>query len=110
MDEKEYRALVLSEFRKIEKAFEDVDPDQAEFEHSQGAVTIIFRDGSKLLLSQQPSVRQIWVAAATLGIAHHFGYDAGRGAWLDDKGKGVELLDFVCAQVERAAGVKLRLR
>lgn len=107
MEEKEYRELVSREFKKIEKAFDDVDPDQAEFDLAQGAATIVFPDGMKLILSQQPSVRQIWVAAATKGVAHHFGYDATAEKWMDDKGKGIELLAFVGEMVRDAAGIAL---
>lgn len=107
MEEKEYRELVSREFKKIEKAFDGVDPDEAEFDLAQGAVTIAFADGMKLILSQQPSVRQIWVAAATKGIAHHFNYDAAAGSWMDDKGKGIELLAFVRGMVQDAAGITL---
>jgi frataxin-like iron-binding protein CyaY len=52
-------------------------------------------------------VRQIWLAAASKGIAYHFNYDSGR--WLDDKGKGVELLGELKKLVQEAAGVSLNL-
>src|SRR3989344_7428 len=104
MEEREYRELVSREFKKIEQAFNNVDPDKAEFDLTQGAVTIAFPDGMKLILSQQPSVRQIWVAAATKGVAHHFNYDVAAEKWMDDKGKGIELLAFVRGMVQNAAG------
>ncbi len=107
LEEKEYRELVTNEFKKIEKAFDDVDPDEAEFDLAQGAVTIAFSDGARLILSQQPSVRQIWVAAATKGVAHHFDYDATKGTWMDDKGQGLELLAFVRGMVQEATGISL---
>ena len=107
MDEKEYRQIVDKTFRAIERAFDDVDPDEAEFELSQGAVTIQFKDRSKCILSTQPSVRQVWLAAASRGIAHHFNYEGGR--WMDDKGKGVELLSYVKGLVKDTAGVELKL-
>ena len=57
MTEKEYRELTSAAFKTVEKAFDSVDPDVAEFSLSQGAVTVQFADGTKLILSQQPSVR-----------------------------------------------------
>lgn len=109
MEEKEYRQLVDSTFRRIERAFEDVDPDEAEFDLSQGAATILFRDRTKCILSTQPSVRQIWLAAASKGVAYHFNYDQGNARWLDDKGQGVELVSYVKRLVKDSAGVELRL-
>ena len=109
MEEKEYRALVDRAFKTIEKSFDAVDPDVAEFEFSQGAVTILFADRTKCILSTQPSVRQIWLAAASKGVAHHFVFDARSASWLDDKGKGVELLTYVKTLVKDIAGVELGL-
>lgn len=107
MPEKDYRALVDASFKKLENAFDQVDPDLAEFELSQGAITIQFADKSKLILSTQPSVRQIWIAYAAKGIAHHFNYDASSKSWFDDKGKGLELLNFVQSVVSESAKVSI---
>lgn len=109
MEEKEYRQLVDKTFRTIERAFDDVDPDEAEFELSQGAVTLRFANGTTCILSQQPSVRQIWVAAAAKGVAYHFNYNASTGQWLDDKGKGIELVSCVKGVVRESSGVDLKL-
>jgi CyaY protein len=109
MEEKEYRQIVDRTFHSLERAFENVDPDVAEYEFSQGAVTITFKDGSRCILSTQPSVRQIWLAAASRGVAHHFGYDAAAGRWMDDKGKGVELLSYVRGLVRETTGLDLKL-
>ncbi|MBI3542171.1 MAG: iron donor protein CyaY [Deltaproteobacteria bacterium] len=109
MDEKEYRRIVDGTFRRLEKAFDSVDPDVAEFELSQGSITILFSDRSKCILSTQPSVRQIWLAAASRGRAYHFDFDPASERWLDDKGKGVELLEYVRVLVKETAGVELSL-
>ncbi len=109
MEEKEYRAFVDKTFKTIELAFDGVDPDIAEFEFSQGAVTILFKDKSRCILSTQPSVRQIWLAAASRGVAHHFNYDPQSGAWLDDKGKGVVLTEYLKILVRESVGVELKL-
>jgi CyaY protein len=109
MEEKEYRQLVDRTFSALQRAFDDVDPDDAEYEYSQGAVTITFKDASRCILSTQPSVRQIWLAAASRGVAHHFNYDPSNGRWMDDKGKGVELLAYVKGLVRETTGVDLKL-
>lgn len=107
MDEKTYRELTSSAFKRIEKAFDDIDPDLAEFSFSQGAATVQFSDGSKLILSQQPSVRQIWVAAASFGVALHFDYV--NGQWIDDKSKSTELNQFVSKVVLEKASIELKI-
>ncbi len=108
MEEKEYRELTAKAFKRLESAFDSVDPDLAEFSFSQGAVTIQFADGSKLILSQQPSVRQIWVAAASFGVALHFDYV--NGSWIDDKSKKTELNQFVSEVVAKKAFVHLKIQ
>lgn len=109
MEEKEYRLLVEKTLREIEAAFEQIDPDEAEFEISHGAATILFGDGTKCILSMQPSVRQVWLANASKGIAVHFNYDASTGRWVDDKGQGFELNSFVKKVVYEATHLQLDL-
>jgi CyaY protein len=109
LQEKEYRDLVSQMFRKIEKAFDEVDPDSAEFEFSQGSVTILFADRSKCILSTQPSVRQIWLAAASKGMAYHFDFDFDSQRWIDDKTKKIELVSLLKRLVHESSGVDLSL-
>ncbi len=106
-DEKAYRQKVAEVFREIEKAFDQVDPDVAEAELSQGALTI-FTGKSRTILSPQPSVRQIWLAAAHLGFAVHFNFDTKSGRWMDDKGQGYELFSYVQDCIRKACGYELR--
>lgn len=109
MEEKEYRKRVDEAFKKIATAFDSVDPDLAEFELSQGAVTIEYSNGTRCILSTQPSVRQVWLAAASKGVAFHFDYNASTDRWMDDKGKGIELFTYVRTLTKEIAGVDVRL-
>lgn len=93
MNEVEYRARMQETLDRIERAFENVDPDVAECEQALGSMTITFADKTRCILSAQPSVRQLWLALAARGTAYHFNWDGSR--WIDDKGKGVELLSFL---------------
>jgi len=52
-------------------------------------------------------VRQIWVAGGGEGV--HFSFDPASGRFLDDRGRGLELLGFVCRLVRQASGVSLAL-
>jgi iron donor protein CyaY len=89
--EQEYRKKIQETYDVIEDAFSDVDPDIAEVEQSMGALSIRFGDGSKCILSAQPSVRQLWLALASRGTAHHFNLDTASGRWIDDKKPELEL-------------------
>ncbi len=105
MDEKSYRDLVDRTLRRIDAAFADVDPDLAECNIAQGALTIVFPGGLRAIVSPQPPVRQMWLAFKDRG--YHFDWDGAR--WRDDKGEGLELGALV-AQITRAtAGVDVDL-
>ena len=102
MDEKKYRSLVSETFARIEKNFEKIDPDVAECENVAGALSITLLGRSKLVVSPQPSVRQIWLAVASQAKAYHFNYDESSKKWLDDRGGGLELLDEITKAVTTA--------
>ena len=108
MSESEFRKLAKDMYGRIEAPFEDVDPDQVECENAQGALTLILANGARWVLSQQPSVRQLWLAVASLGRAYHFDYDPARAAWLDDKGEGLELLQHLERLLSEETGLEIR--
>ena len=109
MTETEFRQEVLSVYNRISKAFDDVDPDEAECEESLGTVTILLPGGAKWILSTQPPVRQLWLAVASLGRAFHFNFDASDGVWRDDKGEGIELFSYLEGLLADQAGVTIRI-
>lgn len=95
LDESSFRNIVQKTLDRVERAFSNIDPDIAECEQSLGAMTITLADGSRCILSTQPSVRQLWLAIAARGTAYHFSYDQAKSRWLDDKGRGIELIGFL---------------
>ncbi len=105
MDESAYRQQVDEVFRRIDAGFEQVDPDLAESEFSQGGLVITFLQTHKLILSPQTPARQIWVAFRDR--AWHMSLDRPTGRWLDDRGQGVELFALVRSLARDAAGVEL---
>lgn len=109
LDEKAFREEVSRVFSKLEKALSDVDPDILEFELSQGSGILIFKGGTKCILSVQPSVRQLWLAAATQGVALHFNFDAHTQKWRDDKNQGHQLFGYLEGLVLKTAGLRLSL-
>jgi len=104
LDEKQYRHLLDETFARIDRAFENVDPDLAESNLSQGALTVTMRGGQRLILSPQPSPRQLWVAFRDR--AWHFDWNQAGGQWLDDRGQGIEVLALVAQITLESAGVK----
>jgi CyaY protein len=109
MDDKQYRKMVSEIFSGISAAFDNVDPDIAEADYSQGSVTILSK-GTKTIISPQPPVRQIWLAAASQGLAIHFDFDPEAGLWLDDKGHGYELYAFTEEVLKKICGEEIALR
>ena len=105
LEEKEYRKLLDHTLDRIDRAFDDVDPDLAESTLSQGALTVIMRGKDRLILSPQPSPRQLWVAFKDR--AWHFDWNASTQTWLDDRGQKIEALALVTQLTRDAAGVAL---
>lgn len=107
LDEKSYRRILDDTFDHIDKAFEDVDPDAAEVNVSQGTLTLTFSGGLRFMLTPQPSPRQLWVAFRDR--AWHFDYDPSTGRWLDDRGEGIEALKLVEDTTRTVAGVTVTI-
>ena len=108
MEEKLYRQLVDDAFRRIDAAFENVDPDLAESTFSQGTLTIVFREEQPLILSPQAPTRQIW--AAFRDRAWHFGLPGEGDGWVDDRAQGLDLFALIEDLARTAAGVKVKIR
>lgn len=100
LDEKTYRTLVDDTLRRIDAAFESIDPDLAESSISQGALTILFANGQRAIVSPQPPVRQMWLAFRDRG--YHFNWDETR--WIDDKGEGLELYGLIARLTREMTG------
>jgi CyaY protein len=107
IDEKTYRQLLDDTYARVDRAFEDVDPDVAEVSSSQGTLTITFLEKHRLMLTPQPSPRQLWVAFRDR--AWHFDWDPERRTWLDDRGQGIELYALLEETTREAGGVTVRI-
>lgn len=105
LDEKTYRHLLDDTLAQIDRGFDDVDPDLAESNLSQGALTVTMRGKQRLVLSPQPAPRQLWVAFRDR--AWHFDWNEPRECWLDDRGEGTEVLALVTRLTREAAGLEI---
>ncbi len=109
LTETDFRARIQAAFDRIEKGLSEVDPDLAECEQAMGVLTILFPDRTRCILSAQPSVRQLWLAMASLGTAYHFNFDPDLAVWRDDKGREVELLTYLEKYLSEKTGQKIRI-
>jgi iron donor protein CyaY len=107
LDEKSYRHLLDDTYERVDRAFEDVDPDLAEVSVGQGTLTITFLEKQRLMLTPQPSPRQLWVAFRDR--AWHFDWDGSRRTWLDDRGEGVDLFALLERTTQAEADVPVRI-
>jgi CyaY protein len=107
MDDATYTVTVSALFKKLVKAIDAVDPDVLEADATGDMVNITApRTGEKVIVNTQRAVQQVWVAGGGEGV--HFSL-APDGRWLDDKGRGLEVVAWVKTCVQAAAGVSLDL-
>jgi CyaY protein len=107
LDEKTYRRLLDDTLTRIDRAFDEVDPDLAESNLSQGALSITMRGKHRLVLSPQPAPRQLWIAFRDR--AWHFDWNEARRSWLDDRGEDIDALTLVATLTREASGIALDL-
>jgi CyaY protein len=107
MDESKYLQLADKTFRKIADAFDDVDPDEIDVYTAGDVLTFAFKNGVKAVLNTQRPTRQVWLAARA--NAWHFDYDAANDRWIDDKGRGDELLATLQRIVKENSGLEVKL-
>jgi CyaY protein len=100
-----WAASVAVAFKRLVAAADAIDPDELECDATADMVTMTApKTGKKVIITTQRAVSQIWVAGNGSGI--HFSCTPD-GRWLDDKGKGIELHQWVSDCVYDAAGLTL---
>jgi iron donor protein CyaY len=106
--ELDFRKRSEDAFVRIQRPFDAVDPDVVECERALGSMTLTFADGSRCILSTQPSVCQLWLAIAARATAYHFQWDSAAQAWMDDKGRGVELYGCLSQFLKEVTGLEFQ--
>ena len=97
MTESEFNDAVDDRLMAIEEAVEDCGID-IDYENVAGILTLIFENGSKVIINRQTPVKQIWIAAKSGG--YHLDYDEDADQWKTDS-DGEELfalLSRVCSE------------
>lgn len=78
LSEAQFHQLVDGVQSNIEDQFDASDLD-VDLINSGGILTIVFENGSQLIVSRQEPLKQIWVAARSGGF--HFDYDPQQQHW-----------------------------
>jgi iron donor protein CyaY len=107
IDEKIYRQLLDQTFERIDAAFEEIDPDLAEVALALGTLTITYPGNLRMMLTPQPSPRQLWVAFRDR--AWHFDYDEVKQRWLDDRGQGIDVYKLIEETTREVGGVQVMI-
>lgn len=76
LDESKYHQLVDQLQQRVEEALDEADFD---VDMANGILTIDFDKGGKIILSRQPALLQLWVAAKSGG--YHLVYDEATAIW-----------------------------
>ena len=115
LSEARFHDLVDAAQEEIEDVFDHSGMD-VDLENSGGVLTVRFENGTQLIFSRQPPLRQLWVAARSGGF--HFDYDESSSLWICDANderlgellsrvtqeQGGEALEFEDLKGWRAAG------
>nr|WP_067286479.1 iron donor protein CyaY [Marinobacterium profundum] len=84
MTESEFNDRVDETLITLEDLLEDVDSD-LDIESHGGMLTIVCENGSQVIFTRQPPVKQLWVAARNGG--YHFDFDESLERWIRDTDK-----------------------
>jgi CyaY protein len=103
LSEARFHDLVDGVQTTLEDIFDDSGLD-LDLENSGGVLTVRFENGSQLIVSRQPPVRQLWLAARSGGF--HFDYDEASTRWLSDS-NGEVLSAFLQRITREQAGIEL---
>ncbi|MVW71283.1 MULTISPECIES: iron donor protein CyaY [unclassified Bordetella] len=108
MTETEFLALVDQILDSIESQADDwmasLDVD-VEASRSGNVLTLVFEDGTHVVVNSQAPMQEIWVAARSGGF--HFRHEGGR--WVNTRG-GPDLADTLSQICSEAAGVPVTVR
>ncbi|MGY0216962.1 iron donor protein CyaY [Endozoicomonadaceae bacterium StTr2] len=97
MNESQFNQQLDDLMLAIEDAIEDAELD-IDTENAAGILTLTFENDSKVILSRQTPVTQLWLAARSGGF--HFDYDDASESWVCDSSGDdfLEVLNRCCSE------------
>lgn len=103
MNDSQYHQLVDELLVKIEESLDECDVD-IDYESAEGILTIIFVNGSKIIINKQAPLHQVWVATKYNG--HHFAYQDEK--WIDVRSDS-EFWNFINEAASKQADAQVNL-
>jgi len=103
MTESEYLARVDATLERIEEILDDAESD-LDYEAQGGMMTIKCENGSQLIFTRQPPLKQLWLATRHGG--YHFDYDTTANSWCRDS-DGASLAEVLTQAFADQAGETL---
>lgn len=102
MTESEYHQRVDAILLSLEEQIDAVESADIDYESAEGILTVLFEDGSKIILNKQEPLLQLWVA--TLYNGHHF--ERRTDVWIDNR-TDAEFWSFISEAMSRQAHVEI---
>ncbi len=99
MNDSQYHQLIDDLLINLEEMLDDVEAD-IDYESASSILTLIFVNGTKIIINKQPPLHQLWVATKFNG--HHFNFQ--EGLWIDER-TGVEFWQFMNDAASKQAEV-----
>lgn len=81
MTESEFMAQVDETLERIEEILDEAESD-LDYETNGGMMTVKCENGSQVIFTRQPPLKQLWLALP--GGGFHFDYDPDAGQWKRD--------------------------
>ncbi len=106
MTDLEYMDHAEALLRRVEAACDRInDETDADIDSQRvgGMVTLVFRNGSQVVVNLQKPLQEVWLAAKAGGF--HYRFDGTH--WMDTKGTG-EFFEHLSREASAQAGVDLR--
>ena len=104
MNDSQYHQMVDDILIQLEEALDECEVD-IDYESAEGILTLIFLNGTKIILNKQSPLHQLWVATKFNG--HHFNYQDDK--WIDER-TGVEFWSFIDEAASKQAEQAISLR
>jgi CyaY protein len=106
MNESEFYDIAEHTIEQIQDAIDNAGAD-IDYDEVGGVLTLEFDNGSKIIFSRQPPVKQLWMAAKSGGF--HFDYDEHDDKWICDSGAHEELFVMLSRLASEQGGIDVEL-
>jgi len=107
MNESEFNDIVDDILIEIEDAIEEACDETGadiDYETTSGILTLVFTNGSQIIINRQTSLKQIWIAAKQGGF--HFAFNTETEQWICD---GKELYSALSEYCTEQSGQTIKL-